>query len=168
MNSEQDISYILVLGNCRIAIFWIVRTSWLKNVQYVLSPGVWLCTETCEDWNWRSPCGPDLISACITLRAIAVNVSEVKSNPTLSMKNCVCIESSQENNSWIKTIWSDGFRWFLWWLILHKFSVILHSCLKMAVKSFYELPLPVWSKCWVAAMFAIPFLESVDASRWTC
>ena len=36
----------------------------------------------------------DLISACITLRAVAVNVSEVKSNPTLSMKNCVCIESS--------------------------------------------------------------------------
>ena len=52
----------------------------------------------------------DLISACITLRAVAVNVSEVKSNPTLSMKNCVCIESSQENNNWIKTVQSDGFR----------------------------------------------------------
>jgi len=37
-------------------------------------------------------CSSDLVSACTTLKVIAVNVSEVIFNPTLSMQNCVCIE----------------------------------------------------------------------------
>lgn len=35
---------------------------------------------------------PDLVSACISLKAIAVNVSEVKCNPTLRMQCIVCIK----------------------------------------------------------------------------
>ncbi|KAL5192994.1 hypothetical protein HKD37_20G055290 [Glycine soja] len=56
--------------------------------------GVWLCTETCEDWNCRSPCGPDLISACITLRAIAVNLTHqgghVSGNKNLGLMDEIC------------------------------------------------------------------------------
>jgi len=100
VNSEQGIS-VHVFQNCKFAIISVV---YIMTKVFVL-----ICfqvygyarkfakigiAEALVDSLSAGLSSCDLVSACTTLKVIAVNVSGVLFNPTLSTQNCVCIGSS--------------------------------------------------------------------------